>query len=98
MRRGSASLLSFLFVVAVSTVAYAGPGSVVIKTEGDISATFGGQVRVIPTYEKDWDFGIQKKTGITGVFLNHLTEAGVVNKSYIRSEDRLYFNFAKGDI
>ena len=98
MRRGSASLLSFLLVVAASTVADAGPGSVVIKTEGDISATFGAQVRVIPTYEKDWDFGIQSKTGITGVFLNHINESGVVNKSYIRSEDRLYFNFAKGDI
>ncbi len=101
MRRGSAAIfgfLLFLIVMGLASVVYAGPGSVVIKTEGDITATFGGQVRVIPTYEKDFDFGIQSKTGITGTFLNHLTEAGVVNKSYIRSEDRLYFNFAKGDI
>ena len=103
MRRGSASLLSFLLVVAASTVASAGPGSVVIKTEGDITATFGGQVRLIPTYEQDYDFGIKNKTdfGKTpsgGSFLLHLTEAGVVNKSYIRSEDRLYFTFTKSDI
>jgi len=74
----------------------------VIKTEGDITATFGGQVRVIPTYEQDFDFGIANETKKTGpsitTFLLHITEAGVVNKSYIRSEDRLYFTFAKGDI
>jgi hypothetical protein len=101
MRRGSQAVfgvLVFLLIMGLSAVVYAGPGSVVIRTEGDITATFGGQVRVIPTYEKDFDFGIQSKTGITGTFLNHLTEAGVVNKSYIRSEDRLYFTFAKGDI
>jgi len=98
MRRGSAPILSFLLLIGLSSVAFAGPGSVVIKTEGDITATFGAQARFIPTYEKDWDFGIQSKTGITGTFLLHLNESGVVNKSYIRTEDRLYFNFAKGDI
>ncbi|MBI3780922.1 MAG: hypothetical protein HY278_07700 [candidate division NC10 bacterium] len=103
MRRSSIAIFSLLLVTALSSVAYAGPGSVVIKTEGDISATFGAQVRVIPTYEQDYDFGIKNKTdfGKTpsgGTFLSHLTEAGVVNRSYIRSEDRLYFTFAKGDI
>ncbi len=102
MKRGSIAIFSLLLVTALSSVAYAGPGSVVIKTEGDITATFGGQVRVIPTYEQDWDFGIAGETKKTGQpitsFLLHLTEAGVVNKSYIRSEDRLYFTFAKGDI
>lgn len=98
MRRGSVSLLSFLLLMVLQAVAIAGPGSVVIKTEGDITATFGGQVRVIPTYERDWDFGIERKTGVTGQFLLHLTEAGVVNKGYIRSEDRLYFTFTKGEL
>ena len=104
MRRGLATLLGLLLVMGLSAVAFAGPGSVVIKTDGDITATFGAQVRVIPVYEQDWDFGIKNKTvfgktnPLGGVFLNHLTEAGVVNRAYIRSEDRLYFNFAKGDI
>ena len=121
MKRVSVAILGLLLVLGLSTVAYAGPGSVVIKTEGDITATFGAQVRMIPTYEQDWDFGIAKKTNLPGAAivtpasgspacapggptvivvgcLLHSNEAGNVNKSYIRSEDRLYFNFAKGDI
>jgi hypothetical protein len=90
-------VFGFLLVLGLSTAAYAGPGSVVIKTDGDITARFGAQVRMIPTYEQDWDFGIHQKTGATAN-LQHLNEAGFVNRSYIRSEDRLYFNFAKGDI
>jgi hypothetical protein len=83
--------------MGLSAVAYAGPGSVVIKTDGDITAKFGAQVRMIPTYEQNWDFGIKDKTG-NGAFSVHLNEAGTVGQGYIRSEDRLYFNFAKGDI
>jgi len=109
MRRGLATLLGLLLIFGLSAVAFAGPGSVVIKTDGDITATFGGQVRLIPTYEQNWDFGISqtafgKANPIVGanalgrIFLNHLNEAGVVCCGYIRSEDRLYFNFAKGDI
>ncbi|HLC21594.1 MAG TPA: hypothetical protein VJM10_05750 [Candidatus Methylomirabilis sp.] len=107
MRRSSPAVLAllvFLSFMAFSSAAFAGPGSVVIKTDGDITATFGGQVRVIPTYEQNWDFGISKtdtafaKSANGRVFLNHLNEAGVVCCGYIRSEDRLYFNFAKGDI
>jgi len=99
MKRTSVGVLSLLLVLGLSTFAYAGPGSVVIKTEGDITASFGAQVRMIPTYEQDWDFGVAKKTNnaVTAGLL-HSNEAGNVNKSYIRSEDRLYFNFAKGDI
>jgi hypothetical protein len=89
--------------VALSSAAYAGPGSVVIKTDGDITARFGAQVRMIPTYEQDWDFGFRRNTErLTGVgdgrFTVHINEAGTVGQGYIRSEDRLYFNFAKGDI
>jgi hypothetical protein len=107
MRRSSPAILAlllFLSFMDFSDFAFAGPGSVVIKTDGDITATFGGQVRVIPTYEQNWDFGISKtdtafaKSANGRVFLNHLNEAGVVCCGYIRSEDRLYFNFAKGDI
>ncbi len=53
---------------------------------------------MIPTYEQDWDFGIAKKNPAVTGNLSHVNEAGAVNKGYIRSEDRLYFNFAKGDI
>jgi len=104
MKRGLAPLLALVLSVGLSAVAFAGPGSVVIKTDGDITATFGAQVRIVPVYEQDWDFGIKNKTvfgktnPLGGVFTNHLTEAGVVSSAYIRSEDRLYFNFAKGDI
>ena len=42
MKRSSIAISSLLLVTALSSVAYAGPGSVVIKTEGDITATFGG--------------------------------------------------------
>jgi len=97
MRRPALALLASFFLTSLPASAFAGPGSVVIKTDGDITATFGAQVRVIPVYEQNWDFGIKGRTG-NGVFLNHLTEAGVVCCGYIRSEDRLYFNFAKGDI
>jgi len=86
-----------MLVMGLSVVAYAGPGSVVIKTDGDITAKFGAQVRMIPTYEQNWDFGIKEKTG-NGLFTVHTNEAGTVGQGYIRSEDRLYFNFAKGDI
>jgi hypothetical protein len=83
--------------MGLSVVAYAGPGSVVIKTDGDITARFGAQVRMVPTYEQNWDFGIKEKTG-NASFFTHSTEYAVVGNAYIRSEDRLYFNFAKGDI
>ncbi|MGH7411127.1 MAG: hypothetical protein ACREJ6_08755 [Candidatus Methylomirabilis sp.] len=97
MRRISVAVLSLLLVLGVSGIAFAGPGSVVIKTDGDITAKFGAQVRMIPTYEQNWDFGFREKTG-DGRFTVHVNEAGTVGQGYIRSEDRLYFNFAKGDI
>jgi len=97
MKRLALVVLSLMLVMGLSVVAYAGPGSVVIKTDGDITAKFGAQVRMIPTYEQNWDFGIKEKTG-NGLFTVHLNEAGEVGQGYIRSEDRLYFNFAKGDI
>ena len=99
MKRLALVVLSLMLVMGLSVGAYAGPGSVVIKTDGDITAKFGAQVRMIPTYEQNWDFGIREKTkGLNPFFTTHLNEAGTVGSGYIRSEDRLYFNFAKGDI
>jgi len=97
MKRLALVVLSLMLVMGLSAVAYAGPGSVVIKTDGDITAKFGAQVRFVPTYEKNWDFGIKEKSG-NAAFLPHTMEFGTVSNGYIRSEDRLYFNFAKGDI
>jgi hypothetical protein len=83
--------------LAAAGAANAGPGSVVIKTDGDITATFGGQARIIPTSESNWDFGIAKRTG-RAIANTHANEGGVVKNGYIRTEDRLYFNFAQGDV
>lgn len=82
-----------------------GPGSVNIGGIKDIHMSFGGQIRMIPTMENRYDFGMGDSA--TGKFLpflppenqlgkdyfkNHANEAGGVNNSYIRTEDRLYFN------
>ena len=91
-----------------------GPGSVNIGGIKDIHMSFGGQIRLIPTMENNYDFGMSKSTpgflntpnptaaNPTGqpmtykldkaYFKNHANEAGGVNNSYIRSENRLYFN------
>ena len=83
----------------------AGPGTVNIGGIKDIHMSFGGQIRIIPTIENNYDFGMGQAT--TGNFLpflpaanqlgkdyfkNHANEAGGVNNNYIRSENRLYFN------
>lgn len=82
-----------------------GPGSVNIGAIKDIHMSFGAQIRVIPTMENNWDFGMgdtakgnflpflpaANQLG-NDYFKNHANEAGGVTKSYIRSEDRLYFN------
>jgi hypothetical protein len=86
----------------------AGPGSVNIGGIKDIHMSFGGQMRMIPTFENNYDFGMSKNAlgfiktpnatggmtyGLSKDFLkNHANEAGGVNGTYIRSEDRLYFN------
>lgn len=54
MKRLALAVLSLMLVMGFSAVAYAGPGSVVIKTDGDITARFGAQVRFVPTYEQNW--------------------------------------------
>ena len=98
-RRSAAPRRSLLWLALAAAAggAQAGPGTVAIKTDGDITATFGAQVRLIPTTERNWDFGIARATG-NAAFKAHANEGGIIKDSYIRTEDRLYFNFAKGDV
>jgi hypothetical protein len=78
----------------------AGSGSVQVNTGKDILMSFGALLRVIPTSESDWDFGLSDKAeegflfGALGsnFFKDHANEGGWVNNGYIRNEDRLYFN------
>ncbi len=97
MKKISVVLLAVALSFALALPAMAGPGTVVLKTDGDITARFGASIRAIPTYEENWDFGIEDATGIAS-FLAHGTEAGTVGQSYVRTEQRLYFNFEKKDI
>lgn len=82
-----------------------GPGSVNIGSIKDTHMSFGAQIRMIPTMENNYDFGMGKNTtsGFLGgalgkdYFKNHANESGGVNNSYIRSEDRLYFSALPSD-
>ncbi|MFP4475025.1 MAG: hypothetical protein ACLFOY_05660 [Desulfatibacillaceae bacterium] len=85
-----------------------GPGSVDVQTGKDILMSFGATVRMIPTMESDWDFGMSRQ--VPGYFLvfppapnagyqagngflkYHANEGGWFNDNYIRNEDKLYFN------
>jgi len=71
---------------------------VVLQTDPaeGITVRLGGQVRVIPTFEDDWDFGLAG-LGVPGL-RTHVNEAGGVSRNYIRTEDRLSVNVAKGDL
>ena len=89
---------------------FTGPGSVNILTDGDILMSFGAMVRIIPTSEADWDFGMSDNVSgfllplapskgdlRKSFFKNHGNSCGWVNSSYIRSENRLFFNAMPGD-
>lgn len=77
-----------------------GPGSIPVNTAKDILMSFGGMIRVIPTSETDWDFGLggtAEDGFISGnlgsnFFKVHPNESGWVSNGYIRNENRLYFN------
>lgn len=97
MRKISIVLLAVALSLALAVPTLAGPGTVVLKTDGDITARFGASIRAIPTLEDNWDFGLFDDTGDTG-WLTHGTEAGTVGQDYVRTEQRIYFNFAKKDI
>jgi hypothetical protein len=61
-----------------------------------IELRLGGQVRVVPVLESNWDLGLSDTAGIKGLG-SHVNEAGVVGRDYARTEDRLYFNAIGGD-
>lgn len=76
-----------------------GPGSISVSTDKDILMSFGALVRIIPTAESNWDFGMSKSNPRflggalnNSFFYNHVNESGWVNNSYIRNEDKIYFN------
>ncbi|MBI9090679.1 MAG: hypothetical protein JEZ12_15795 [Desulfobacterium sp.] len=76
-----------------------GPGSITIATTKDIQMSFGGLVRIIPTSENSWDFGMSDNVSAylggmlnDSFFNNHMNESGSIANSYIRTESKLYFN------
>jgi hypothetical protein len=96
--KGLVGLVVLLAVALAATplVFAAGEGGFVIKTEDGNTFRFGGQMRMIPTSENNWDFGLGEQSVFLGLatvdFRRHTTEAGDVADSYIRTEARLYFN------
>ncbi|HID97267.1 MAG TPA: hypothetical protein EYP57_03635 [Thermodesulfobacteriaceae bacterium] len=94
----------------LSSISFAGPGSVQVNTVGDITLRMGAQVRIVPTSEIDRDFGVssdltfdQERKAAKAMPLNwfststrtHFNETGgAVKDSFIRGENRLFFNFA----
>ncbi len=94
---GLVGLVTLLAMALAATplVFAKGEGGFVIKTEDGNTFRFGGQMRMIPTTEKNWDFGL----GATalGDFRSHRVEPGTVAKNYIRTEARLYFNAVDGE-
>jgi hypothetical protein len=97
---------SYLKWVAVTIVsglitagsAWAGPGTVTVPLDPSLGLELrlGGQVRVVPVYESNWDLGLSDWAGIRGLG-SHVNEAGILGRDYVRTEDRLYFNVASGD-
>ncbi len=81
-----------------------GPGSIQVITGKDILMSFGATVRVIPTSESNWDFGVADSNAVQSAgglmygnlpgnfFREHFNESGYVQDDYIRTESKLYFN------
>ena len=103
---GLVGLVTLLAVALAATplVFARGEGSFVIKAENGNTYRFGGQMRMIPTSENNWDFGLGTVVVTTPTgpgtsvevtrrnFKEHVNEAGRVAQGYIRTEARLYFN------
>jgi len=51
----------------------AGPGKIQVVTTQDLLMSFGATVRIIPTSESNWDFGMSKQTD--GYLLNNLDKS-----------------------
>jgi hypothetical protein len=95
---GLVGLVTLLAIVlAAPPLVGAKEGSFLIKTEDGDTFSFGAQLRMIPTSENNWDFGLGTVTGspLLGSpqfnFKTHSNEAGTVAQGYIRTEARLYF-------
>jgi hypothetical protein len=97
----SKGLVGLVVLLALALVAsplvFAKEGEFVIKSEDGNTYYVGAQLRMIPTSENDWDFGLGTQTifaalgGADVNFKRHTTEAGTLAQSYIRTEARLYF-------
>ena len=86
--------------IAQMPVDVVGPGTVSVVTKGDTQLKFGGQVRIVPTRDSNWDFGAASSAGSAGgtsVLKQHVNEAGWVSNGYTRSEDRMYFSAMGND-
>jgi hypothetical protein len=102
--RGLAGLVVLLAVALVACpLAFASEGEFKIKSEDGNTFRVGAQLRMIPTSENNWDFGLGTVVVTTPTgpgtsaevarrnFKRHTNEAGEVAKGYIRTEARLYF-------
>ena len=92
---GLVGLVTLLAIVlAAPPLVGAKEGSFLIKTEDGDTFSFGAQLRMIPTSENDWDFGLGTVSVFGGTEVNlkrHTNESGEVSQNYIRTEARLYF-------
>ena len=92
---GLVGLVALLAIaLAVPPLACASEGKFKITTENGNTFRFGAQLRMIPTSENNWDFGLGTRTVFGGTEVNakrHTNEAGNVSQGYIRTEARLYF-------
>jgi hypothetical protein len=98
---GLVGLVALLaLALAAPPLASASEGTFKITTENGNTFRFGAQLRMIPTSENNWDFGlgtvVVTSPGVPGSvaernFKRHVNEAGEVSQGYIRTEARLYF-------
>jgi hypothetical protein len=93
----------------ITKEAIVGPGSVQVQTGKDLLMSFGATVRIIPTSESNWDFGMSENTDGYGkigdsdpligneLFRIHPNESGYVKDGYIRTETKMHFNVMPKD-
>ncbi|MEE9122063.1 MAG: hypothetical protein V3U56_12390 [Syntrophobacteria bacterium] len=93
---GLVGLVTLLAIaLAAPPLVCASEGKFKITTENGNTFRFGAQLRMIPTTENKWDFGMGTVPVFGGAasvnFKQHTNEAGNVAQDYIRTEARLYF-------
>jgi hypothetical protein len=102
--KGLVGLVVLLAVALIATpLVCASEGEFKIKSEDGNIFRVGAQLRMIPTSENNWDFGLGTVVVTTPTgpgtsaevarrnFKRHTNEAGEVAQGYIRTEARLYF-------